>query len=468
MGWRSYKKGENMQRKKKRMCPIIGVLFFTILFNLMAGMTAFAASNDAEENRKAKIEQYLDDSEVSESNPKAQLNSEGEFDKKSKEQIDAVLERLRNGYTRIDTNGTTISSVSGLLDTPAEGELSNITQGEKYIDTVYGGLGQEGMSNTLRNIWKQEFRDEAEAMGISDENGYVESNQLKDASAKINMLTWSHPYEEGKVSQNDGQLYNLFKKFTSTNHGGVGTLNNVLMTFMTGVACAIAIAFGVSNMLRLTTDRTVTGEAIAREFTKLIFGLWVIYNYEYICIIIATFGSGLLERVMNSTISGDNQPYAVQMALAKTFNRLVNSVNFSSYKTDIMMGVGESIQGLIKGTGESITLVAGIFGNSIVQFASSLFVYTLLIELLIRYIVTPIAIADMFSERFRSTGWMWLKKFMACCMQGMLLFLIIYATDQVKEVVDTIDPITNTAINFTMVGMFARSRQIANDIIGAN
>lgn len=81
---------------------------------------------------------------------------------------------------------------------------------------------------------------------------------------------------------------------------------------------------------------------------------------------------------------------------------------------------------------------------------------------------TPIAIADLYSERFRSNGWMWLKKLFAVSMQGAVIFMIIYSVDVLKNAIDTASIITNTAINLTMIGMFAKSRQIANDIIGVH
>ena len=62
-----------------------------------------------------------------------------------------------------------------------------------------------------------------------------------------------------------------------------------------------------------------------------------------------------------------------------------------------------------------------------------------------------------------------LKKLFAVSMQGAVIFLIIYVTDIFKDSLGaSFSVITNTAINLTMIGMFAKSRQIANDIIGVH
>ena len=63
---------------------------------------------------------------------------------------------------------------------------------------------------------------------------------------------------------------------------------------------------------------------------------------------------------------------------------------------------------------------------------------------------------------------MYLKKLFACSMQGAVIFMIIYAVNALKMSLATFDPITLTAINLTMIGMFAKSRQIANDAIGVH
>ena len=118
---------------------------------------------------------------------------------------------------------------------------------------------------------------------------------------------------------------------------------------------------------------------------------------------------------------------------------------------------------------EGIGAVSGFLGNGIIQLASSLVVYAVAIEIGVRYALTPIAIADLYSERFRSAGWMWLKKLLACAMQGAVLYLIIFVTNELKSSIGaTFSVITNTAINLTMIGMYAKSRQIANDIIGVH
>ena len=92
--------------------------------------------------------------------------------------------------------------------------------------------------------------------------------------------------------------------------------------------------------------------------------------------------------------------------------------------------------------------LTGLIGSGIIQLASSLVVYAVAAEI--------------------GIGWMWLKKLFACSMQGAVIFMIIFVINIIKQSVDTFDPITNTAINLTMIGMFAKSRAVANDIVGVH
>lgn len=137
--------------------------------------------------------------------------------------------------------------------------------------------------------------------------------------------------------------------------------------------------------------------------------------------------------------------------------------------SDWVAGLGNVVSDLGSGLSGLFGSITGLFGNGLVQLASSLVVYAVAIEIAIRYLFTPLAIADLYSEKWRSNGWMWLKKLFAVSMQGAVIFLIIYVTDIFKDSLGaSFSVITNTAINLTMIGMFAKSRQIANDIIGVH
>ena len=134
-----------------------------------------------------------------------------------------------------------------------------------------------------------------------------------------------------------------------------------------------------------------------------------------------------------------------------------------------MIGIGNVTSGLASMFGQGFDTLTGMLGNGIVQLASSLAVYSVAIEIGVRYAFTPIAIADLYSEKFRSSGMQWLKKLLACALTGAVMYVVIYSADIFKNAVGaTFSVITNTAINLTMIGMLFRARQIANDIVGVH
>ena len=104
----------------------------------------------------------------------------------------------------------------------------------------------------------------------------------------------------------------------------------------------------------------------------------------------------------------------------------------------------------------------------------SLSVYAIAIDIGIRFVFTPIAIADLFSEKFRSTGVRWLKGIMASSLQGVIIYVIVVVGTTLRETlasgaaISGFAPVTGLAVNLTMIGLFAKSRAFANDIVGTH
>ena len=171
-------------------------------------------------------------------------------------------------------------------------------------------------------------------------------------------------------------------------------------------------------------------------------------------------------------LSFTNTSYADSMeyALVNSFIQTIEENNpITEIKSSFATGVGNLAQGLLNQFGNIFNSFSGFIGNGIIQLASSLAIYSVAIEIGVRYVFTPIAIADLYSEKFRSNGVMWLKKLLACVLTGAVIYMIIFVTDAFKDSVGaTFSVITNMAINLTMIGMLFRARQIANDIVGCH
>lgn len=224
-------------------------------------------------------------------------------------------------------------------------------------------------------------------------------------------------------------------------------------------------------MLTMISDRQMSTEALQREFLKLLLGVWFIMNFKFFALLVIRLGTLVVEQVLGIGTEGI-ESIRVQQVTNALWQSLAEVAEENpeglSWISNITTGIGNVGAGIAASFSNVFGSFVGFFGSGIIQLASSLVIYAVAAEIGIRYIFTPIAIADLYSERFRSNGWMWLKKLFACSMQGAVIFMIIFVINIIKKSVNTFDPITNTAINLTMIGMFAKSRSVANDIIGVH
>ena len=119
-------------------------------------------------------------------------------------------------------------------------------------------------------------------------------------------------------------------------------------------------------------------------------------------------------------------------------------------------------------------MVIKFAGSAIISFIISLTVYAVAINIGVRFVFTPLAVADLFSERFRSTGTRWLKSLAAAALQGVIIYVIVIVGTQLREILESgaaipgFSPVTSCIVNLTMIGLFAKSGSIANEVIGAH
>lgn len=436
---------------KKSKCTSL-ILLFCMIFFLCLPIITYAASSDETYNKqievyKSSIEEVMN-----------QIT-----DEETKEKYKAIVSCLFDDATKemfVDPNSENYTIKSGYAQIDKAIGKANATMSwwERMTDINV---------NALTNVWKSQFRKEAEAYGI--EYGNTFSNQgstaeeIENASIKVNLLTWDRDKKSnGTAIANleKGVVMKFLKAFDSFSG---------FTTWIRGIAIALIITFGCSTIITMTMDRNASMETLQREFIKILFGVWVIMNYKFFALLIIRLGTIITERVMITDFSSAKGKY-VYLTMCQSFSELVQeSPNISGFGILQMQGQGSYVgSGLGNAISNFASTISNFVGGGLTQLASSLTVYAVVIEIGLRYMFTPIAIADLYSEKFRSNGWMWLKKLFAVSMQGAVIFMIIYSVDVLKNAIDTASVITNTAINLTMIGMFAKSRQIANDIIGVH
>lgn len=368
--------------------------------------------------------------------------------------------------------------VTYMKDTADMSKDPTVEGGYNIIDAAIKEA--EGDSN-LAPYWKKKFKEKAQSLGVEFSSiittvtdgtytttieGDAEAD-WKDSAIKINILTWNNNKVDGNTvaSFESGAIQELLNQFDSND-----TFLQKFTKPIAGVAVALIVTFGAISLINLSMERSVTNEAVIREFTKIIIGVWIVYNYRVIAYSIIAFGSWILQNLQSSLGGRDSQAASMEYALITSFIETIQEHNpITEISSDMFAGIANAFSDLWDKAGEFFSSITSLFGNGIVQLASSLAVYSVAIEIGVRYALTPIAIADLYSEKFRSNGIVWLKKLLACALTGVVIFLVIFTTDAFKNVVGaSFSLITNTAINLTMIGMLFRARQIANDIVGTH
>lgn len=438
--------------KKNKLTSFI--LLFCMIFPLCLPIATYAVDNDeTSDSYNNQIDEYKKSIE----NVKELIT-----DEETKKKYEAIISCLFDDATKELFVG---SSENYTIK-------AGYDQIEKVIEIAYGtlpwwDLKTEINVQALRNIWKSQFRREAEAYGI--EYGNTFSNQgstaeeIENASIKVNLLTWNRDKKNnGTAIANleQGVVMKFLRAFDSFSG---------FTTWTRGIAIALTITFGCSTIMTMTMDRNASMETLQREFIKILFGIWVIMNYKFFALLIIRLGTIITEHVMITDFNSAKGKY-VYLTMCQSLSEIVEeSPNIFGFGVMQMQGQGGYVgTGIGNAISNFASTISNFVGGGLTQMASSLTVYAVIIEIGLRYMFTPIAIADLYSEKFRSNGWIWLKKLFAVSMQGAVIFMIIYSVDVLKNAIDTASVITNTAINLTMIGMFAKSRQIANDIIGVH
>lgn len=294
------------------------------------------------------------------------------------------------------------------------------------------------------------------------------NNTTQNSSKMVQKLRWSQNDSNSKVN-----ITSVLKEYENT-FGSV-------MTLLQSISAALVVAFGASSLLKMSSDRMVSYDAILREFLKLIFGVWFIFNYRYFTILLLRFGTYFTEMFLDGigTISSESQVASImRYGLWSSLEQLMQNGKCETY----FSGLADAATGVYQittstqdsGSAQFGTLICSLFGGiggtigggTLLNIAINWVVFAILIELGIRYTFTPIAIADLYSEGFHSNGMRWLKKMLACALTGALIYLVMYGANVIKTQLTGFHPIQLTAINLTMTGFFVKTRQIADEIVG--
>ena len=265
-----------------------------------------------------------------------------------------------------------------------------------------------------------------------------------------------------------------------------------VMSVCTAMGAMMCLVFGIGDILEKATEKSVSTEALWRAFLKLCLGIWIIYNCLYIASAIIYIGGNVVLRYIMTGDGGtlDSAPYKLRLAIWQSVLAAEQQGGIASLKSTMASGgygiikqalqaAGSAVAGAVSGAYAAVShfgplkMLVDVFnGSAWIQMATSFTIYAVAIEMGIRFVFTPIAVADMFSEKFRSSGIRWLKNLAACALQGTVIYVVIVVGTNLREILETggampgFSPVTSTIVNLTMIGFFAKSRGLAQEAFG--
>lgn len=368
-------------------------------------------------------------------------------------------------------------------------DLTNQQKGSKVIAKIAKD------KNVRDTQWKSAFQKSCENYsvpnGTSDERSDSFDAEMDSlALSKLHILQW----DQDQSGVNKSALKIMLTEFMRT-----PAIQNVMGICMS-LAAALCIAFGIGSIIEKAAEKNISTDALWREFIKMIVGLVIIFNSLYFAAVIIYIGNLILSAALNNTNTqtvvaananrthmalwqsfvtmekaggislatrtaggGDGNAFSVALNAAKSF--------MSGMMGSITNVPGQIFNTITGGSGMIFDIITKLAGAGIMNFIISLTVYAIGIDIGLRFIFTPLAVADLYSEKFRSTGVRWLKALAAASLQGVIVYVVVIVGTALRTTLEGgaafagFAPVTGTIVNLTMIGFFAKSKAIANEII---
>ncbi len=261
-------------------------------------------------------------------------------------------------------------------------------------------------------------------------------------------LQGTDPTDEDEVSYAKFYAYMVGDEFQSN----FATPYNAIKVL--GVVVLIVIALGRAfNVIQTGQDAQEVGLKVIIE---ICIGGAIIMNVDTIMSLLAQMGSYLGEVLQYWTI-----PSTSSMA---------GSLEMSTGDTLLENLTGNTDGGLIWNIKTMMMLVLPYALTALLKIVAKFVVIQILLEIGIRRIFAPFAVADVYAEGLRSPGVRYFKKYLATffkmliclviCALGTCLLGLLSGTSGVAYIFEVL------AIEFTCLGMMFKTGEIANDILG--
>ena len=249
-------------------------------------------------------------------------------------------------------------------------------------------------------------------------------------------------------------MYDTVKNILTFNTTDFNIATNLYKSLLP-LGYTLILLYFLLELLEKTTHDQFNLEVFVKMFIKLVFAETIMdYGDELIGGFVSIGNWFITEVKTTTTLSRNNSPLFNEQELRTA----VDGLDF-----------WEKIPAVI------MTFVIWII-TAVTKLTIQVQCSIIKIELILRAALSPIAIADMFSDINRSTGWRYLKKILGVAMQGGAI-LAVYAIGSEFQTADMAAFVENGEIHFEkfldifiitfcLIGITATSKQVINDALG--
>ena len=245
---------------------------------------------------------------------------------------------------------------------------------------------------------------------------------------------------------------------------GVQAVYNNLMV---PIALGLMVIWFLVKFMEKSTMEQITLEQVFMLFVKLLAAKFLIDNGLEIFTKLWSLGISLIDETINSIsdkksasiyiFNADGTPSPELQELWKTFTGKDWSEELGFLDSIVI-----NFQLMLPSLATFILIGCVYFIG-----------YTRLMEMLVRICGAPIALSDFMTEGLRGAGWRYLKNFLAVCLQGMLIIVIIRLHNQVLYDVMT-NPsgewytimLMQLGVSFSAVALMFKSLSLCKELVG--
>lgn len=220
-----------------------------------------------------------------------------------------------------------------------------------------------------------------------------------------------------------------------------------------GYGLALSLVFFILYLTRETSEGRWNIDIFVKACIMLVVSAWIMaHGFDLICNFI-DLGTAMGRSIMNSEASKE-VPTAI---VDQGFVDRLNSAN-------------GKLWGTIANVSGWFQLIFPWVLNNILLLYIQVQVYMRMIELFIRAFFAPLALGDMYSGGPNPTGMRYLRSFLACALQGVIIIGTLYVYRMVGSGISSTDGFFgfagNLAILAAAAGFIGKSSSFAKEICG--